>query len=89
MPNPIFHNDGTFSLTKRSPFSGKEHTMRLKGTIENFQSWSYGGVLIQNAFPHLNSDEREFIMTGITTEEWNAEFGEMKEEYGDDNGEQL
>jgi hypothetical protein len=24
---------------------------------------------------HLNVDDREFIMTGITPEDWDAEFG--------------
>ena len=34
------------------------------------------GQLIQNAFPFLNADEREFLMTGITPEEWDAMFKE-------------
>jgi len=29
-----------------------------------------GGALIQDAFPMLNSEEREFILSGITPEEW-------------------
>jgi hypothetical protein len=32
--------------------------------------------LIQNVFPDLNTDQREFLMTGSTPEEWNAVFGE-------------
>jgi hypothetical protein len=34
------------------------------------------GELLQNAFPFLNPDEREFLLTGTTPEEWNAMFGE-------------
>ena len=30
--------------------------------------------LIQNVFPHLNAGQREFIMTGITDDEWEAAF---------------
>ena len=30
--------------------------------------------LIQDAFPHLNFEEREFILTGITPEEWDELF---------------
>ncbi|WP_396189902.1 hypothetical protein [Flavobacterium sp.] len=29
---------------------------------------------MQDAFPHLSADDREFIMTGITAEEWNELF---------------
>jgi len=29
-----------------------------------------GGDLIQHAFPKLTDGQREFIMTGITPEEW-------------------
>jgi hypothetical protein len=34
------------------------------------------GMLIQDAFPMLSADEREFIKTGITPEEWEEMFGE-------------
>ena len=30
--------------------------------------------LIHVAFPHLNANEREFILTGITSEEWDELF---------------
>jgi hypothetical protein len=35
--------------------------------------------LIQDAFPHLSADEREFILTGIHPAEWEKLFGEMEE----------
>lgn len=34
------------------------------------------GILIQDAFPFLTADEREFMLTGILPEEWDAMFGE-------------
>ena len=37
------------------------------------------GTLIQNAMPSLSADDREFIMTGITPEEWDATFGDSEE----------
>ena len=30
--------------------------------------------LIQNIVPHLSSDEREFLITGITPDEWDKLF---------------
>ena len=38
------------------------------------------GEFIQVAMPYLTADEREFIMTGITPEEWDATFGEPEGE---------
>ena len=43
--------------------------------VESFHSWN-AGALIQNAFPELSADEREFVKTGITPKEWDAMFGE-------------
>ncbi len=40
--------------------------------------WRYAGgkERIQDVFPHLTADEREFLMTGITAKEWKDAFGE-------------
>ncbi len=38
-------------------------------TEEQYRNWQ-SGTLIQNAMPHLSPDQREFLMTGITPEEW-------------------
>lgn len=32
------------------------------------------GTMIQDAFPTLSADEREFLLTGITPEEWDELF---------------
>lgn len=61
-------------VTRKSPFSGKTHTLELPITEEQVQKWA-DGALIQDAFPGLSPAEREFIMSGITSEEWNEMFG--------------
>lgn len=38
------------------------------------------GVSVQDAFPHLSPPEREFILSGITPEEWQAEVIGAREE---------
>lgn len=38
-----------------------------------YQNWQFG-MLVQEAFPNLNNNEREFIMTGLYQEEWDAMF---------------
>jgi hypothetical protein len=39
------------------------------------EKWK-GGLLIQQAFPFLTADEREFIMTGTPPNVWNQIFGD-------------
>lgn len=61
-------------ITRKSMLSGKVHTFDLDVTKEQLRAFA-NGVLVQDAFPHLNSDEREFLLTGITADEWVATFG--------------
>lgn len=65
---------GKAVIVKKSPFSGVFHTMTLALTEPQYSDW-LGGALIQNALPHLSADEREFLMTGITPEEWETYLG--------------
>jgi hypothetical protein len=62
-------------ITRQSPFSGKVNTMDIPVTQEQFDRWQRG-ELIQDAMSNLSAGEREFIMTGITPEEWDDAFGE-------------
>ncbi len=61
-------------IIRTSPFSGNTNVMEIDVTQEQLRSWRQDGVLIQNAMPHLTPDEREFIKTGITPEEWDSAF---------------
>ena len=62
-------------ITKTSPFSNATNVMDINVTEEQLALWE-GGMLIQNAMPNLSADEREFIMTGITPEEWDSAFSQ-------------
>ena len=63
-------------ITRKSMVTGKTHTLDLP--ITDAQALAYEkGALIQDAFPHLNAEQREFIMSGITAEEWTSVFGEV------------
>jgi hypothetical protein len=64
-------------ITRKSMFTGKIHSMDIDVTQEQIDAWE-GGELIQNAMPNLSADEREFIKTGVTPEEWEAQFGGME-----------
>lgn len=62
-------------ITKRSQVSGIEHTIDLDITDKQWKLWnSLNRPHIQYVFPNLKKEEREFILTGTTAEEWNALF---------------
>lgn len=61
---------------KRSTLTGLTNSMDIPVSEERVRAWLKSDELIQNAFPELTADQREFLMTGITPEEWNAAFGE-------------
>jgi hypothetical protein len=56
-------------ITRQSLLSGKTHTLEIPVTSEQLDNWK-AGAAIQNVMPELDPDLREFIMTGITAEEW-------------------
>tara|TARA_R110000824_G_scaffold319676_1_gene506680 strand:+ start:415 stop:612 length:198 start_codon:yes stop_codon:yes gene_type:complete len=62
-------------ITKASQITGKEASMEIDVTEDQIKAWE-NGQLIQNAMPNLSADEREFIMTGITPDEWDEVFGD-------------
>lgn len=63
-------------VTRTSKASGKTRTRDLPITPEQMAAYEEGGALIQDAFPQLNADDREFILSGITAEEWIELFGD-------------
>jgi len=58
-------------ISRRSILSGVLRTRSIPVTHAQLTRW-HNGTLIQNAMPNLSADDREFIMTGITPEEWDA-----------------
>jgi hypothetical protein len=70
--------DGTL-VENISQLTGKLTSMLLgidlPDFIHDFEAWQ-SGALIQDAFPELSADAREFIKTGISPTEWEAMFGE-------------
>lgn len=61
-------------ITRESLYSGATSSKDIDITEEQLAAWQQG-ELIQNVAPHLSDHDREFIMTGITPEEWDAVFG--------------
>jgi hypothetical protein len=63
-------------VTRKSIFSGIIRSVDMPTVTEDkIERWM-NGELIHIVFPELSDDEREFIMSGVTKEEWDAEFKE-------------
>jgi hypothetical protein len=59
----------TMKVTKVSSLTGVTHQREIEATQEQLLRHA-NGELIQNVFPDLSAEDREYLMTGITQEEW-------------------
>ena len=60
-------------VTRTNPFNGTVNTRDLDITEQQVAAYE-AGALLQNAFPNLSADDREFFKTGI--DNWDEMFGE-------------
>lgn len=72
--------DGGMELTRVSIFTRNRNTMFLPIDFDRFARWRSGGGLVQNIFPELSPDQREFLMSGATPEEWAGIFASDEDE---------
>ncbi len=70
-------------IVRTSPFTGEIRERDLPITQEQLDAWK-SGVLIQDAFPQLSASAREFILSGMTDEEWDELFGDEPEDEDDE-----
>lgn len=66
-------------ITKASSLTGIEHTMDIDVTEEQLYQIKHKTDLIQHIVPHLPGAQREFLLTGITDEEWQDAFADIEE----------
>lgn len=67
-----------YNITKESVLTGNVHTQGIMMTPEQFAEYSLPPNKrrpIQLIFPEMSADDREFLISGMTREEWEAEFG--------------
>lgn len=67
-------------ITKTSILTGIEHTREIAVTQERLDHWKSSGAHVQDVFPELTPDDREFLISGITPEEWEEAFGEESDD---------
>ena len=62
-------------ITRVSLLTQETRVKEIDITPAQLKAWE-DGMLIQNAMPHLNPSDREFIISGSTDKEWDAAFEE-------------
>ena len=60
-------------IVRKSPVTGKINQRDVDITFEQYELWA-NGMLIQDAMPRLTDDEREFIISGCTPEDFEVLF---------------
>jgi hypothetical protein len=56
-------------ITRTSRISGVTRTLEIPVSEDRLRLWQ-SGISIEAAMPELCAADREFVMTGITDEEW-------------------
>jgi hypothetical protein len=67
-------------ITRKSVITGIERTRDIPVNPEDYISWQKYDMSIQDAMPYLSDSDREFILTGITSQEWNDAFAKTEQE---------
>ena len=60
-------------IERVSPLTGITNKMYMDISAEQVEEWNRPAGerrLVQDIFPNLSEDEREFIMTGYTPQDW-------------------
>ena len=74
-------DSGLAPVRRRSEISGKVRDMMFPGIqAKRVMRWLRTPAdvrpLVQYEFPYLSDDDREFIVSGVTPEEWDGLFGD-------------
>lgn len=67
-------------IKRKSVISGTERTRNIPVNPDDFMAWEAGFGNIQEIMPYLSDTDREFILSGITEEEWDEMFADVDEE---------
>lgn len=72
---------GYSRVSARSSITGQVNTRDIPAWAIKIKQWMDDKTKnIQDVFPNLSDDDREFLITGITPEEWDKFIPELDEE---------
>lgn len=69
-------DDGFVRVYKASVINGNINSMVLPTRQGELEYWEDSNALVQDVFPHFTAAQREFLISGLTPEEWNKLFSE-------------
>lgn len=74
-------------VSRKSLATTKWVHMEIPVSIDRLEAWEEGvdKRVVQDAFPELTPDQREFLLTGISPEEWDTLFQEGDEDIDPEN----
>ena len=70
------HNWKLATITKTGTCKVTGELYSVTAPMALWDRWVGEGELIQNVFPDMSADDREFLMTGTTPAEWDKLTGE-------------
>ena len=68
------------NVTRKSVLTGKIRTRNISVKPEDLEMYEAGYISISDAMPYLTSQDREFILCGITNNEWKDAFSKQLKE---------
>lgn len=75
-------------IKRKSVITGVERVRDIPVNPDDLIAWEHGLGNIQDVMPYLNDNDREFILSGITPEEWDDAFSDQIEDIIEDNMEE-
>lgn len=67
-------------ISRTSAISGITRTRYIPVNPDDYLAWKAGLGSVQEIMPYLNDDDREFILSGITPDEWESAFADANED---------
>ena len=68
-------------VTRQSVLTRKMNTMELPILQEHLDIYDkIGGFNVQDIFPQLDAEQREFLINGVTPDEWTKYIGEEEDD---------
>jgi len=66
------------SVINKSRLTNVVHSLEIPVDEDKFRAWALQPLhkrpMVQDHFPELSPEHREFLLTGITPDEWDAFF---------------
>lgn len=75
-----FHENGTATVIRYNMMTGKFNKAIISITSEQYYRWNQRRELIQDVMPNISKEEREFLMTGYTPDDWEKMFPKDEED---------